>query len=136
MLQSALVPGGQDTYVNVDGSISVTVQHSHSFPPGSWPEYYGWTWTPLSANDDSEDVMDDCLEGNDRYNCDAPDGFLTFKAPNATLGGVMVCDNKFSSDLQSIWAVTPEFNGTGCFEIVGLGTHNYTGPNPPVWSYY
>ncbi|KAF2104248.1 hypothetical protein NA57DRAFT_70464 [Rhizodiscina lignyota] len=130
------VPGGQDLYVNVDGLISITVQHSHSFPPGSWPEYYGWTWTPLlKPTGQTAKQLPGCPRNNDLYNCDIPSGYFDFKAPNATRGGVMACPNEYNTNVTSVYAVTPEFNRTGCVELVGMGTHNYTGPTPPVWSY-
>jgi len=127
------VPGGQDLYVNVDGSIAITVQHSHSFPPGSWPEYYGWTWTALPVDNES---LPGCPAGNDSYVCDAPTGFFSFQAPDATVGGIKLCPNQYYPTQLSVWAVTPEFNQTQCVDVLGLGTHTYAGPNPPVWAYY
>ncbi|KAF2663275.1 hypothetical protein BT63DRAFT_123540 [Microthyrium microscopicum] len=127
------VPGGQDVYVDVDGTIAITVQHSHSFPPGSWPEYYGWTWTALPINQAPPIAC--CPSGDPRYNCDTPSGFWSFRAPNATKGGVAACQNKYSPETTSVFAITPDFNQTKCVPMIGFGTHAYSGPNPPVWAY-
>lgn len=129
--QISEVPGGQDSYVPVDGLISITVQHSHSFPPGSWEYGIGWTWTPLPKvfppiNPCPKDLL---------HNCGAPSGYFSFQAPNAMVGGIMACPNPYNPNVTSVYAVTPQFNQTGCTPLVGLGTHNYTGPNPPVWAY-
>ncbi|KAF2431012.1 hypothetical protein EJ08DRAFT_207871 [Tothia fuscella] len=127
-----LVPGGQDLYVNVDGTIAITVQHSHSIPPGAWWNYYGWTWTALPV---IQSPLHDCPLNNPEYNCEPPTGFWNFQAPNAMVGGVKACPNKYQPSVTSLYAVTPDFNRTDCIGLAGLGTHNYTGPSPPVWAY-
>jgi hypothetical protein len=132
-IQLAVVPGGQDVYVNVDGLMATTVQHSHSIPPGAWWSYYGWNWMPLPVH---QLPLRDCPADDDRYNCTPPTGIFNFQAPNATVGGVMACPNKYFPATTSLYAVTPEFNRTDCVELAGLGTHPYTGPTPPVWAYY
>jgi hypothetical protein len=60
-------------------------------------------------------------------------GYFTFQVPNATVGGVRLCNNPYDATVQSVWAVTPNFNGTNCTDIDGLATHEYTGE--PVWAY-
>lgn len=127
----SLVPGGQDLYVPVNGLITITVQHSHFIPPDAWAYGIGWTYQPLPETfPPVRPCPKDLL-----HNCEAPTGYLSFQAPNATVGGIMACPNQYAPEETSIYAVTPEFNQTGCTELVGLGTHNYTGPNPPVWAY-
>lgn len=126
------MPGGQDLYVTVDGQILITVQHSHSFPQGSWPEYYGWTWYPLPVK---EHPLEDCPADDEDYDCRPPTGFWRFQAPNSTVGGIVACQNKYNANVTSVYAITPEFNQTNCIPLLGLGTHPYSGPNPPVWAY-
>ncbi|OCK77785.1 hypothetical protein K432DRAFT_407011 [Lepidopterella palustris CBS 459.81] len=129
------VPGGQDLYVSATGSILITVQHSHSIPPGSYWEYQGWSWTALPAKTPHCSTYP---RYNPLYNCDPPTGYFTFRAPDAptgSKGGVMACSNEYNANVTSLYAVTPSFNRTGCVELVGLGTHNYIGVSPPVWSY-
>ncbi|KAF2797147.1 hypothetical protein K505DRAFT_415251 [Melanomma pulvis-pyrius CBS 109.77] len=131
---SSMVPGGQEFFVDVDGATRITVQHSHSFPPGSYPYYYGWTWTALSSNASSIS----CPSNSTLYNCGAPSGYFTFKAPDGPpsyQGGLKACPNKYNTNGTSVYAVTPLFNLTGCVELEGLATHTYTGVNPPVWAY-
>ncbi|KIW04955.1 hypothetical protein, variant [Verruconis gallopava] len=132
----AEVPGGQDMYVNADGLISITVQHSHFFPPGSYPYYEGWTWKPYRVFPPDKRLTAGCKRDNPEYNCDPPTGFFNFQAPNATVGGLRACPNEYEANVTSVYAVTPEFNRTDCVELDGLGTHVYTGPNPPVWAYF
>jgi hypothetical protein len=128
------VPGGQDTYVNVDGLVAITVQHEHEIPPGAYWEYEGWTWTGLPV--DQPPFLHGCPQNNSMYNCSSPTGYWNFKAPNATVGGVKVCPNEYDNTTMSIYAVTPAFNRTGCVDLMGLGIHPYSGVNPPVWAYY
>lgn len=109
--------------------MAITVQHSHSFPPGSFPEYEGWTWNALPVQ---QRPLKDCPIFSDLYNCNPPTGYWTFQVPNATVGGVKACESNGS---VHIYAVTPNFNQTGCVTLEGLGTHPYSGPNPPVWAY-
>ncbi|OCK84627.1 hypothetical protein K432DRAFT_106049 [Lepidopterella palustris CBS 459.81] len=133
----SIVPGGQDSYVESDGLIQITVQHSHSFPPGSYPEYEGWTWTAFPVFDNHNwwhNHGNRCPKDNPIYNCDPPSGFFDFKAPNATVGGVMACPSTYNSSATVIYAVTPDFKRTDCVKLDGLATHNYTGE--PVWAYY
>jgi hypothetical protein len=122
-------------YANANGLVSITVQHSHSFPSGSYPYYEGWTWTPYQIWPENS-LLSQCNQSDARYNCDSPTGFWNFKAPDATVGGVRACPNEFSSSSVSVYAVTPAFNRTDCVVLDGLGTHDYAGPNPPVWAYY
>jgi len=133
----SIVPGGQDTYVQSDGLIQITVQHSHSFPPGSYPEYIGWTWTALPKEDHGKWCAGGgkhCPMHDPLYNCDPPSGYFNFMAPNATKGGVMACPSPFDASATVIYAVTPGFVRTDCVSLDGLATHNYTGQ--PVWAYY
>lgn len=127
------VPGGQDLYVSANGEIDITVQHSHFFPPGSYPEYVGWTWKPFSVY---QRPLFKCERWNPDYECAPPTGYFNFQAPNANVSGVFACPNRYNASLLSIWAATSQFNRTDCFKLAGLGTHPYTGPNPPVWAYY
>jgi len=130
------VPGGQDLYVNEDGLISITVQHSHTFPPGSFPWYQGWTWTPLPVT--SKKWVQDCPIGNKQYNCRSPSGYWNFKAPGATTGGIAACSNPYDKNdkvPKFLYAITPKFSRKGCVKLDGLATHEYHGPNPPVWAY-
>lgn len=127
--QSSMVPGGQDLYVREDGFVTITVQHSHSIPPTAYAYGIGWTWIDLPSD---LPPIQDCPADN-LHNCEAPRGYFTFRAPNATVGGVVACTGPFGA--TSIYAVTPNFNETGCRELTGLGTHEYTGPSPPVWAY-
>ena len=124
--------------MNVDGLIAITVQHSHSIPPGAYWEYEGWTWHALPVTPTPKQKADfaDCPRSNAEYNCDIPTGYWTFQAPNATVGGVVACQDDGDTKPATLYAITPEFNRTGCVQLKGLGTHLYTGPNPPVWSYY
>lgn len=127
------MPGGQDTYVNVDGLVEITVQHEHDIPPGAF-EYIGWTWRGLPV--DQPAYQPDCPRNNSMYNCRSPTGVWTFRAPNATVGGVKACPNEFDNTTVSIYAVTPAFNRTDCVDLWGIGTHPYDGVLPPVWAYY
>lgn len=86
-IQLTTVPGGQDLYVNVNGRIAITVQHSHSIPPGAWWNYYGWTWTALPVH---QRPLLDCPKDDPEYKCEPPTGYWNFQAPNATVGGVML----------------------------------------------
>ncbi|EKG15528.1 hypothetical protein MPH_07268 [Macrophomina phaseolina MS6] len=131
----AEVPGGQDLYVTNDGQIRITVQHSHSIPPGAYWNYQGWSWNALPASDTP--VAAGCPESDPRYDCAAPTGYWTFHAPDAPEGvcGVVACPSEYSPDAVSAYAVTPNFTRTDCTPILGLATHGYSGPNPPVWSY-
>ncbi|KAF2715429.1 hypothetical protein K504DRAFT_487115 [Pleomassaria siparia CBS 279.74] len=132
---SSMVPGGQEFFVDVDGATRITVQHSHSFPPGSYPYYYGWTWTALPPSNASRST---CTPNSTFYNCGDPTGYFTFKAPDGPAGyegGLRACPNEYITNGTSVYAVTPLFNETGCVELAGLATHTYTGVNPPVWSY-
>lgn len=45
----------------------------------------------------------------------------------------MACPNE--ANITNIYAITPEFNRTDCVPLVGIGTHAYSGINPPVYSY-
>ncbi|KAL1632430.1 hypothetical protein SLS56_003672 [Neofusicoccum ribis] len=135
---SAMVPGGQDLYVTKEGQILITVQHSHSIPPGAYWNYYGWTWNALPTDDESyPSPASNCPADDPRYNCAAPTGYWTFHAPDAPedVGGVVACPSAYDPAYAVAYAVTPEFNRTDCTPMVGLGTHNYTGELPPVWSY-
>jgi hypothetical protein len=123
-----LVPGGQDLYVAANGLIQITVQHSHFIPSDAYAYGIGWQWTALPLPRSKHHKVRHCPRDNPEYNCDPPTGYFTFIAPGATVGGVVACENK-------LWAVTPAFNQTGCTVLKGLGTHNYTGISPPVWSY-
>ncbi|KAF2088056.1 hypothetical protein K490DRAFT_65337 [Saccharata proteae CBS 121410] len=129
------VPGGQDLYVNKDGSIGITVQHSHTIPQGAYWEYQGWSWTALPVTHQKK--MHGCPAANNTYNCAPPTGYFTFHAPDAKpgVGGVMACPSLYNAGATAVYAVTPEFNRTDCVELMGLGTHKYTGQNPPVWAY-
>lgn len=77
----------------------------------------------------------DCPQDNSMYNCSSPTGYWTFKAPNVTVGGVKACPYEYNSSDWSVYAVTPAFNRTDCVDLLGIGTHPYSGVNPPVWSY-
>ncbi|KAF2837981.1 hypothetical protein M501DRAFT_995249 [Patellaria atrata CBS 101060] len=134
MRPSSLVPGGQDTFVHADGLISITVQHSHSIPHDAYWGYQGFAWTALPVN---QEPFIDCPTDNPKYNCEPPTGFINWRLAtgDSTKGGIMVCENPYNSNSTALYAVTPAFNKTGCVELVGLGTHNYTGPVPPVWAY-
>lgn len=130
------MPGGQDLYVTHDGDIAITVQHSHYIPSDAYHNYEGWSWNALPTDTYSAS-MPDCPLDDPRYNCDTPSGYWTFHAPDAAedVGGVVACpDPDYPESIQA-YAVTPSFNRTDCTPMVGLGTHNYTGVNPPVWSY-
>ncbi|KAK7541167.1 uncharacterized protein J3D65DRAFT_665890 [Phyllosticta citribraziliensis] len=139
---SSMVPGGQDLYVDVNGQIGITVQHSHSIPYGAYWSYQGWNWVALEQCSGNQCG---CPVGDARYNCTKPTGYFTFKAPppfNGSnppgyVGGVMACPSPYDPTGTQLlaWAVTPQFNQSGCTPIVGLGTHPYSGINPPVWSY-
>jgi hypothetical protein len=132
--QSVEVPGGQDLYVSANGELDITVQHSHSFPPGSYPEYIGWKWYRLPVN---QPPVFGCPTDDPMYNCEPPTGFFVFRAPSATVSGVVACPQTFGNTTSvSLWAVTPQFNRTDCVALEGLGTHPYSGVNPPVWAYY
>ncbi|OJD30704.1 uncharacterized protein BKCO1_5700018 [Diplodia corticola] len=135
---SSMVPGGQDLYVSADGSIHITVQHSHYIPSDAYPSYQGWVYNTLpSANDTDPAPMPNCPLDDPRYNCDTPMGYYTFHAPDAPadVGGVVSCPYLDSPDHFSAYAVTPNFNRTDCTPMLGLGSHHYTGVNPPVWAY-
>jgi hypothetical protein len=123
-------------YVNSNGLISITVQHSHFFPSDSYPYYYGWTWKPFQIYPFKPEATANCPKDDPKYNCNQPTGFWNFKAPNATVGGLKACPNEFDTESVSVYAVTPAFNRTDCVGLDGLGTHEYTGVNPPVWAYY
>lgn len=127
------MPGGQDLYVNVNGLLAVTVQHSHSIPPGAWWSYYGWTWTALPAALPATQPR--CPADDPTFNCTSPTGFFWFQAPGSDRAGVRACPNPYFPDTLSVWAVTPEFNQTGCEVLAGLGTVPYGGVSPPVWAY-
>lgn len=130
-----MVPGGQDLYVTSDGGIHIIVQHSHSIPPDAYWNYQGWSWTALPVP--YESLIPSCLVDDPRFNCEAPTGYWTFHAPDAPddVGGVVSCPSEYNPDSAVAYAVTPKFNRTDCVPMIGLGTHNYTGPNPPVWAY-
>ncbi|KAF2261800.1 hypothetical protein CC78DRAFT_570283 [Lojkania enalia] len=132
---SSMVPGGQEFYVSGDGSTHITVQHSHAFPPGSYPYYYGWTWTSFTNRPAPSAA---CPTDDPLYNCDIPTGYFTFKAPDGPEGyegGLKACRNVYDESVTSVYAVTPGFNLTGCVKMKGLATHAYSGVNPPVWAY-
>jgi len=129
----SLVAGGQDTYVNVDGLVAITVQHEHSIPPGAYWEYIGWNWTALPVH---QPPVHDGSFDNPIYNCEPPTGYWDFKAPGALVGGVKACPNEYDNTTISIYAVTPAFNRTDCVALKGLGTHPYSGILPPVYAYY
>ncbi|KAL0262873.1 hypothetical protein SLS55_001847 [Diplodia seriata] len=135
---SSMVPGGQELYVAADGAIQITVQHSHEIPSGAYPSYKGWSYNALpTANDSDVTSMANCPLDSPRYNCETPLGYWTFQAPDAAkdVGGVVACPSPYSPDKAVAYAVTPKFNRTDCTPMLGLGTHNYTGVFPPVWSY-
>jgi len=77
----------------------------------------------------------DCPSNDPEYKCEPPAGYWNFKAPNATVGGVVACDGG-DGKKSALYAVTPAFNKTNCVELKGLGTHPYAGVVPPVWAYY
>jgi len=123
------VPGAQDLFVTINGHISITQAHNHEFAPGVFHDV-GWAWTPLPVD---QSPLKDCPPppshgAAEYYNCDPPTGYFTFKAPNATKGGIEICD-----DDAMLYAITPESRSDGCFEVVGLGTHPFSGE--VVWAY-
>ena len=138
MHQISEVPGGQDLFVNVNGLVAITVQHSHSIPPGAYWEYQGWTWTalPVTPTSAGKAAFRDCPRTNSAYNCDIPAGYWSFQAPNSTRSGVIACQDGSDTRPATLYAVTPEFSRLDCVPLKGLGTHPYSGPNPPVWAYY
>jgi len=71
------------------------------------------------------------------YNCNPPTGYWNFKAPGATKGGIVICpDTSPNSGMHGVlYAITPEFGRMDCVELMGLGTHLYSGVSPPVWAY-
>jgi hypothetical protein len=77
-----------------------------------------------------------CPNDNPEYNCEPPTGYWNFRAPNATVGGVVACEASQGGEKSVLYAVTPAFNRTDCVVLEGLGTHTYTGVDPPVWAYY
>ncbi|KAJ9630455.1 hypothetical protein H2203_000976 [Taxawa tesnikishii (nom. ined.)] len=129
----SLVPGGQELYVDVNGAVRITVQHSHSIPPGAYPYYLGWTWTPFSSC--ASPCSRECPRDDPRYDCGAPEGYWTFKSPDEDVGGLYACPAEYNANATQLFARTPAFNQTGCAALDGLATHNYTGPSPPVWAY-
>ena len=112
--------------------MAITPQHEHSIPPGAYIESVGWTWTALPVH---EPRLHHCPANNDFYDCTPPTGYWDFLAPNAAHGGVMACPNENDSTVTSIYAITPEFKRTDCVPLVGIGTHPYSGIDPPVYSY-
>ncbi|KAK5016161.1 hypothetical protein BJ546DRAFT_355606 [Cryomyces antarcticus] len=131
------VPGGQDLYVAYDGSIEITVQHSHTFPPNSYPYYVGWTWTAFTCAQ-AERATKRCVKNNAIYDCSVPTGYFNFKSPDEAAGGIMACpppDGSGVSETWQVFAVTPGFVKQGCVKLDGLATHAYTGVVPPVWAY-
>jgi hypothetical protein len=95
----------------------------------------GWSFTILDEK--AETGLKKCPKDNKKYRCRKPTGYYTFKAPGASEGGLVACPKKYGDeDAAVIFAVTPKFNQTGCSPIDGLGTHEYKGEYPPVWSYY
>ncbi|KAF1985149.1 hypothetical protein K402DRAFT_464493 [Aulographum hederae CBS 113979] len=138
---SSLVPGGQDFYVRNNGQVQITVQHSHAIPPDAYPIYQGWYWTALPTPSGYESNLPGCPGASNAsfYDCGPPSGFWNFRVQNQaneTVGGLRACPSEFSEDGMSVYAVTPHFNATGCTELAGLGTRNYTGTTPAVWAYY
>ena len=124
--------GGQDLYIDFDGALLITVQNSHSIPRGAY-------WECLDATTAELDGVSPCPATDPLYNCTPPSGFFNFKALDALVGSegrVRACLNQYSANVKNLYAVTPHFNRTDCVELTGLGIHNYTGPNPPVWAYY
>lgn len=100
----SMVPGGQDFYVSNDGTTHITVQHSHYFPPNSYPNYLGgWTWTGLPVTNTTPPPPGSCDSGygssagiippndprcaNPLYNCRPPTGFFTFREPDTSVSG-------------------------------------------------
>jgi len=135
MYPGSEVPGGQSCYVTAAGEFQVTVQHSHEIPPDAYAAPTGWSYTPLK--DDAKTGLEHCPKNSKMYRCSKPTGYYTFKAPEASEGGLVACPKKFGHrNAAAIYAVTPKFNQTGCTPLEGLGTHNFTGEYPPVWSYY
>ncbi|KAF2120266.1 hypothetical protein BDV96DRAFT_642109 [Lophiotrema nucula] len=131
---SSEVPGGQIFYVEFEGLTRITVQHTHSFPPGAYPYNYPWTWHAF----DSIPSPAACPTDDELYNCGVPTGYFTFKAPNGPEsyeGGLKACPNENDASVISVYGVTLAFNRTGCVDLEGLATHTYTGVNPPVWAY-
>jgi len=135
MYPGSMVPGGQTCYVTAEGEFQVTPQHSHNIPSDAYAAPSGWSYT---AFEDDEDVgLESCPKDGKMYRCCRPTGYYTFKAPGAEEGGLVACPKAFGQrNAAAIYAVTPKFSGTGCSPLVGLATHNYTGPYPSVWSYY
>lgn len=128
--KSVEVPGGQNLYVNQDGSLGITTQHEEDdYPAGSYKSYQGWTWTALEF---SEPAASQCPTEYTAVNCDPPSGYWSFSLPGSPSAGVKACP---VNSVVALYAPTPDFNRTDCVDLVGLGTHNYTGPNPPVWAY-
>jgi hypothetical protein len=130
--QISAVAGGQTLYVAEDGEMKITLPHSHSFPQRATPGWYGWTWYPLPVK---QPGLVNCPSNDPMYNCQLPTGFWDFQAPNATKGGVTACGRLDLKDAIGLYAVTDSFNRTDCVHLTGLGTHNYTGINPPVYEY-
>jgi len=124
------VPGGQDLFVTIGGHISITPAHNHEFEPDVFHDGVGWTWIPLPIN---QEPLKNCPPPPSHgpavdYNCDLPSGYFTFLAPNATEGGIAICD-----DDAMLYATTPESPRDGCVKVVGLGTHPYS--SEVVWEY-
>jgi len=137
------VPGGQDSYISTNGLLVITVQHSHSIPTGAFWAYDGMSWTPFpnttSAQtagynaSNSAPTVPGCPKDNPFYDCRVPSGIFTWNHNGTT--GLFACDNPYVANTTSIFAKTSSFNQTGCKEITGLGTQEYKGPVPAVWSY-
>jgi hypothetical protein len=126
------VAGGQDLYVAPDGEIKINQAHSHSFPNKATPGWLGWTWYPLPIK---QPALTNCNATDPLYDCGTPSGYWQFQALNATTGGLAACGGLNSTSAVSLYAFTDGFNRTDCVNLMGLGTHNYTGVNPPVYVY-
>lgn len=98
------VPGGQQIYTTPEGELGFTIAHSESVPVGAYIGY----WYNITLVSD----------------CAPPVELLTFKAPNATEGGVLACPDVStylnSTATYQIYALTPAFNQTNCITLDGL----------------
>lgn len=133
-LQSAMVPGGQDTYVLANGQLLITPQHSHSKPGDAFWGYEGFSCSEGLPNSYTPPGYSSCPSSDPLYDCRQPTGLCTWKLPKQHKGGVFACRNPYDPAGTVIFVKTPHFNQTGCTELDGLAVHPYDGPIP-VWSY-